>query len=212
MRELKQLEQRCKDYVLASMDADSSHDLAHIERVVKLAKWLAQQEQANEVFVVVAAWLHDLVNYSKDDPKRAQASFDSATKAEGFLKSLGFDGAEISAIQHAIVTHSFSAQVTPRTLEAKIVQDADRLDALGAIGIARCMMVGGRLDRALYDLLDPFCEEREPNDLLYTLDHFFQKLLCLENTFQTDSGQLEAARRTAFMREYLSQLKAEILN
>ena len=119
MRELKELEQRCKDFVLESMESDSSHDLAHIERVVKLAKWLAQKEQANEVIVVAAAWLHDLVNYPKDDPKREQASFDSATHAEGFLKSLGFDGSEISAIQHAIVTHSFSAQVTPRTLEAK---------------------------------------------------------------------------------------------
>ncbi|CUB04889.1 HD domain-containing protein [Marinomonas fungiae] len=212
MRELKQLEQRCKEFVLESMTADSAHDLAHIERVVALAKGLAATEQANQVIVVAAAWLHDLVNYPKDDPKRAQASFDSATKAEAFLKSLGLNGTEISAIQHAIVTHSFSAQVTPRTLEAKVVQDADRLDALGAIGIARCMMVGGRLDRALYDSFDPFCEEREPNDLLYTLDHFFQKLLCLENTFQTDSGQLEAARRTAFMREYLAQLKAEIFN
>lgn len=212
MRELKELEQRCKDFVLESMESDSSHDLAHIERVVKLAKWLAQKEQANEVIVVAAAWLHDLVNYPKDDPKREQASFDSATHAEGFLKSLGFDGSEISAIQHAIVTHSFSAQVTPRTLEAKVVQDADRLDALGAIGIARCMMVGGRLDRALYDLIDPFCDEREPNDLLYTLDHFFHKLLCLETSFQTDSGQLEAARRTAFMREYLAQLRAEIID
>ncbi|SBS35109.1 putative hydrolase [Marinomonas aquimarina] len=212
MRELIELEQRCKDYVLETMDADGAHDLAHIERVVKQAKWLAQQEGANELVVVAAAWLHDLVNYPKDDPKRAQASFDSASKAESFLKSLGLDGAEISAIQHAIVTHSFSAQVTPRTLEAKVVQDADRLDALGAIGIARCMMVGGRLDRSLYDTLDPFCEEREPNDLLFTLDHFFQKLLRLENTFQTDSGQLEAARRSAFMREFLSQLKAEIVS
>lgn len=212
MRELSKLEQRCKEFVQESMDTDRAHDMTHLERVVKQAKQLAREEGANEVIVVAAAWLHDLVNYPKDDPKRAQASFDSATKAEAFLKSLGFDSADISAIQHAIVTHSYSAQMTPRTLEAQVVQDADRLDALGAIGIARCMMVGGRLDRALYEQLDPFCETREPNDWLYTIDHFYKKLLCLDATFQTKSARKEAARRSAFMRDFLVQLESEIVN
>ena len=91
-----------------------------------------------------------------------------------------------------------------------MVQDADRLDALGAIGIARCMMVGGRLDRSLYEALDPFCREREPNDLLYTIDHFYKKLLSLESTFQTLSGRREAQRRSQFMRTFLDQLASEI--
>ncbi|MBJ7550795.1 HD domain-containing protein [Marinomonas ostreistagni] len=192
------------------MAQDSAHDISHIQRVVKQAKCLAIKEDADIKIVSTAAWLHDLVNYAKDDPNRAQASFHSASEAEPLLKELGFAAPEVSAIQHAIVTHSFSAQVTPRTLEAKIVQDADRLDALGAIGVARCMMVGGRLNRSLYELIDPFCQEREPNDLLYTIDHFYKKLLNLESTFQTLSGRQEAQRRSQFMRSFLDQLALEI--
>lgn len=210
MKDLIQLEAQCKEFVLASMASDSAHDLAHIERVVKQAKQLGEAEQAEMSIVLAAAWLHDLVNYPKNHPKRSQASFDSASQSESFLKEIGFACEQVSAIQHAIVTHSFSAQVTPRTLEAKVVQDADRLDALGAIGIARCMMVGGQLDRTLYSIVDPFCDEREPDDMVFTIDHFYQKLLRLECTFQTDSGRQEANRRTLFMRQFITQLKTEI--
>ncbi|MCO4787205.1 MAG: HD domain-containing protein [Marinomonas atlantica] len=210
MYELNELERYFKTYVVKRMQSDNAHDLAHIERVVKQAKRLAADEGAESALVVAAAWLHDVVNYPKDHPNRCQASFDSASSVEPFLKELGFDYSQITAIQHAIITHSFSAQVTPRTLEAQVVQDADRLDALGAIGIARCMMVGGQLSRLLYELEDPFCSEREPNDSEFTLDHFYQKLLRLEATFQTQAGRAEAARRTQFMRKYLEQLRFEI--
>ncbi|WP_417505536.1 HD domain-containing protein [Marinomonas gallaica] len=210
MRESNELERHCKAYIVERMQTDNAHDLAHIERVVKQAKRLAQEVGAESTLVIAAAWLHDVVNYPKDHPKRSQASFDSASLVEPFLKNLGFDHSQVCAIQHAIITHSFSAQVTPRTLEAQVVQDADRLDALGAIGIARCMMVGGQFSRLLYELEDPFCSEREPNDLEFTLDHFYQKLLRLEATFQTHAGRAEAARRTQFMRKYLEQLRFEI--
>lgn len=210
MCETLQLEERCKVFVVDRMALDNAHDLAHIERVVKQAKLLAEDEGADISIVTAAAWLHDLVNYPKDHPRRAQASFESASLAEPFLKELGFDNSQVCAVQHAIVTHSFSAQITPRTLEAQVVQDADRLDALGAIGIARCMMVGGQLSRNLYELQDPFCSEREPDDNVYTIDHFYQKLLRLEATFQTQAGRTVAAVRTAFMRQYLDQLRFEI--
>ena len=98
----------------------------------------------------------------------------------------------------------------PRTLEAKVVQDADRLDALGAVGLARTLMLGGEMQRSFYDEADPFCEARTPDDSLFTLDHLFSKLLKLEDTMQTAGGRLEARQRTQFLRQFLSQLREEI--
>ena len=92
-----------------------------------------------------------------------------------------------------------------------MVQDADRLDSLGAIGIARCLLVGGHLKRPLCDYSDPFCDEREPDDSLFTLDHFYAKLFKLPDTMQTEAGRVEAHHRAERMRGYLDQLRAEIL-
>jgi len=90
------------------------------------------------------------------------------------------------------------------------VQDADRLDSLGAIGIARCLLVGGHLNRPLFDFTDPFCDSREPDDSLYTIDHFYTKLFKLPETMQTEAGREEAQRRAALMQAYLDNLRAEI--
>ncbi len=97
-----------------------------------------------------------------------------------------------------------------KTLEGKILQDADRLDALGAIGIARVFATGGSLKRPFYNIDDPFCKRRIPDDHTWTVDHFFQKLLKLESLMNTKSGKAEAKKRTRILREFLNQLKHEI--
>lgn len=192
------------------MVEDAAHDLAHIERVVANARLLAGSEGAELGVVLPAAWLHDCVNVGKDSPLRRQGSRLSADRAVVLLQQIAYPARWLEAIHHAICAHSFSAAITPRTLEAAVVQDADRLDALGAIGIARTFMVGGQLQRTLYSLDDPFCEEREPDDHRFGLDHFHTKLLRLEQSFTTAAGREEAQRRTAFMRQYLQQLREEI--
>lgn len=207
---LSELERCCERLIKERMVHDAAHDLAHIKRVVNSARQLALSEGASLAIVVPAAWLHDLVNYPKNHPKRAFASIESSEHAHAFLKSIGVPDANIVAIQHAICAHSFSANIVPQTIEAKVVQDADRLDAIGAIGIARCMMVGGQLNRVLYELDDPFCGMREPDDRSFTLDHFYQKLLCLESSFQTESARHEASQRTQFMHTFLQQLRREL--
>jgi len=116
----------------------------------------------------------------------------------------------LDEIAHAIEAHSFSAAVVPRTLEAKVVQDADRLDALGAVGLARTLMLGGEMKRAFYDDVDPFCATRLPDDAVFTLDHLYSKLLTLEGTMQTPGGKAEARLRTKFLRQFLGQLSIEI--
>jgi len=98
----------------------------------------------------------------------------------------------------------------PKTLEGQILQDADRLDALGAIGIARVFATGGSLKRPFYNIDDPFCKRRIPDDKIWTVDHFFQKLLKLESLMNTKSGKAEAKKRTRILKEFLNQLKQEI--
>ncbi len=115
-------------------------------------------------------------------------------------------------MHHAIEAHSFSAGIPPRTLEARIVQDADRLEALGAIGIARCLLTGGTMRTPLYDPDDPFCDRREPDDRSYTLDHFYCKLFKLPGTMQTAAGREEARRRVDYMQGFLAELAGEISN
>ncbi|MDH2433579.1 HD domain-containing protein [Pokkaliibacter sp. MBI-7] len=193
------------------MVEDAAHDLAHIERVVANARRLASTEGAELAIVLPAAWLHDCVNVAKDSPLRSQGSRLSADQAVVLLEQIDYPARWLEAIHHAICAHSFSAAITPRTLEAAVVQDADRLDALGAIGIARTFIVGGQLQRTLYSLDDPFCTEREPDDLYFGLDHFYTKLLRLEQSFITAAGRAEAAERTQFMWCYLSQLQQEIV-
>ena len=195
---------------VASSD-DPAHDLNHFKRVVTMAKKLCVQENAKMEVVVPAAWLHDLVIVPKNSPLRSQASKLSAEKALEFLREINYPQEFHQDIAHAIEGHSFSANIEVRTLEAKIVQDADRLDGLGAIGIARCFAVAGMLKRSFYQAEDPFCEKRNPDDQKYTIDHFYQKLFKTADTLKTRSGQIEGVSRVQYMKQYLEFLKSEII-
>ncbi len=207
--DLAELEQRCVR-ALAPHVGDAAHDLEHVRRVVRHARQLAAAEGARLEIVVLAAWLHDCVTVPKDSPQRSQASRLAAEQARRWLAEWDCPAAWLPDIAHAIEAHSFTAGIAPRTLEAKVVQDADRLEALGATGLARCLMLGGALGRPLYAPEDPFCEHRAPDDRTATVDHFFAKLLRLEATMQTASGRQEARQRTDFLRAFLAQLRREI--
>lgn len=201
---------RSKMLAVAAQASDSAHDILHFERVVKAAALLAKEEGAEWRVVEPAAWLHDLVIVPKISPLRAQASRLSAEAAIQFLREENYPEEYFASIAHAIEAHSFSAGVAPQTLEARVVQDADRLDALGAVGIARCFVTAGILQRPLYAEDDPFCDLREPDDLNYTLDHFEQKLLRLPAMMATAAGRREAERRARVMRDYLAAFRVEI--
>ena len=207
---LEQLQQQCLGFLGKSIPADAAHDLSHIKRVVKNCAYLTDIESANSLVTVAAAWLHDCVAVAKDSPLRSQGSRLAADAAIVFLAEISYPEELLPEVYHAIEAHSFSADIPPRSLEAQVVQDADRLDSLGAIGIARCLLVGGHLNRPLFDFTDPFCDSREPDDSQYTIDHFYAKLFKLPDTMQTEAGRTEAHRRAALMREYLDNLRNEI--
>jgi uncharacterized protein len=188
---------------------DPAHDLLHFKRVATLAKKLASQEGGQLEVVIPAAWLHDWINFPKNDPRRSQASQLSSEAVQNLLIEMNYPSHWIPAIGHAIEAHSFSADRETRTLEAKIVQDADRLDALGAIGIARCFATAGIMGSSFYSADDIMAKNREPDDRRYAIDHFFKKLFKISNTLKTEAGRREAERRIQLMNEFLKHLQEE---
>ena len=203
---------RCRAHLAAQPGADAAHDLAHSARVVAWAERLARDEGADRAVVVPAAWLHDAVHVPKTHPDRARASRLAADAARGWLAAEGYPADRLDAVAHAIEAHSYTAGVPPETAEARVVQDADRLDALGAVGIARCYAMSGVFGSALAHPTDPVPSEppgRELDDRRWATDHFFVKLLGLPATMRTAAGRAEAERRAAFMRAFLDRLRRE---
>lgn len=199
-----------KKKVKKILENDSAHDFEHTMRVYKNAQKICKKEKANEKLVLSAALLHDIVSYPKSDKRSKTSSIKSAKKSKKILEKLYFTKEEIIIISDAINDHSFSRNKIPKTLEGQILQDADRLDALGAIGIARVFATGGSLKRPFYNIDDPFCKRRIPDDHTWTVDHFFAKLLKLESLMNTKSGKIEAKKRTRILKEFLNQLKQEV--
>ena len=189
---------------------DAAHDFDHIMRVFKNAQNICKKENANEKLVLSAVLLHDIISYPKSDKRSKLSSIKSAEESKKILKKFNFTKEDIQIISDAIRDHSFSRNVIPTTLEGKILQDADRLDAIGAIGIARVFAVGGSEKRPFYNIQDPFCKSRIPDDKIWTLDHFYRKLLKLESLMNTKSGKIEAKKRTRVLKNFLNELKKEI--
>ena len=179
-------------------------------RVYKNAKKICNEEKVNPKLVLSAALLHDIVSYPKSDKRSKLSSIRSAELSKKILKKYDFSDEEIQIISDAIRDHSFSQNKIPQTIEGKILQDADRLDALGAIGIARVFAVAGSEKRRFYNTDDPFCKKRDPDDQKWSLDHFYKKLLLLESRMNTSSGKVEAKIRTKILRNFLIELKQEL--
>jgi uncharacterized protein len=189
---------------------DSAHDEAHIVRVWKNAFKISEKEGGDLDVLQASTFLHDCIWVSKNSPLRSQASRMAAEKSHSLLRDYGWSTEMCDKVYHAIQAHSFSANVTPLTLEAKILQDADRLDAIGYIGIARCFSLGGMLERTLYNVDDPAAKFRDLDDRSNTLDHFQTKLLHLTGGFQTKTGQEMAVSRTQVLQDYFDGLIEEV--
>ncbi|MCX6670022.1 MAG: HD domain-containing protein [Methanothrix sp.] len=190
--------------------ADPAHDFSHIMRVYRNAQIIGEREGADMQVLLLAALLHDAGSESKLSEGSTESESPSLKMAEDFLKKKGLPEDVRKRVLYAVEVHRFSKGIVPATLEARILQDADRLDALGAIGIARVFLTGGALGRALYSPVDPFCRSREPDDQRWNLDHFFRKLLKLESGMHTRTARKLAARRADVLKRYLSDLQEEI--
>ena len=177
---------------------DPAHDFEHVMRVYRNAEKLCKTETGNKKLVLTSVLLHDIIK-SKNQKNSAEKS---AKLAEKILKDNDFSSDEISIVSNAIREHSFS--------KGKILQDADRLDAIGAIGLARVFSFSGSHNRSFYDPNDPFSKNRNLNDGKWALDHFYEKLLKLEVKMNTKTGKLLAKNRTKILKNFLKEIRREI--
>lgn len=199
--------------VSSYLATEPEHDLSHALRV---ALWTVRIG-GSEISVrdaVAAALCHDLVCSPKDSPEKSADAAKSARVARQLLPKYGFSPESVCTIALAVEDHSYSRWVKPKTPLGRALQDADRLEALGAIGIMRTLSTGGALKRSLLCSEDPWASDRAFNDRMYSLDHFFTKLLRIQHSMCTDLGQQEADRRTqvleAFLKELAFELEAEL--
>lgn len=206
------LQESIKRKVMSMLEGrEPSHDYQHIMRVYKNAMLIGQLEGANMEILLTAVLLHDITIYPKGNTKSARSSDDSADMAENILQNYGYPQNIIDSISYCIRVHSYSKQIVPTSLEGRILQDADRLDALGATGIARMFSVSGSEKRTFYRDDDPFCRSsREPDDSQWTLDHFHTKLLKLKDLMHTKTAKKIAEQRTKFMLLFIRQMEKEI--
>ncbi|NAS31777.1 HD domain-containing protein [Flavobacteriaceae bacterium R38] len=193
-------------------DAEGGHDWFHIERVYKNALLISKEEKADHFIVSLGALLHDIADskfYNGDESVGPK-------KAREFLTSLYVDEKVIVHVENIIKHISFKGGNTEQTFtspELAIVQDADRLDAIGAIGIARTFNYGGFKNRALYDPEVPpnlkMTKEEYKKSTAPTINHFYEKLLLLKNRMNTVTGKKLAEKRHLFMEHYLDQFYKE---
>jgi uncharacterized protein len=193
-----------------SKDEDGAHDLSHIVRVWHSAKAIHREEGGDLEALAAAVLLHDCVQVAKDSPLRSKASLLAANESRVRLEALGWEPARIDIVACAIESHSFSAGIVPTSVEGCILQDADRLDAIGLSGIARCFYTAGRLGSRLYDLADPGAKTRPLDDVRNALDHFPKKLLTLEGGFKTRKGQELARERNQRVLEFYRAMLSEV--
>jgi uncharacterized protein len=199
---------RLLTHVRATLHGDPGHDVEHCLRVALWSLRLAPDLPRRPV--VAAALLHDIVNVPKTSEHRARASELCADEARRLLPEYGFDPEEVSVIARSILDHSYSRGATPRSDLGRALQDADRLEALGILGVFRTISTGTKMGTHYFDPEDPWAKERALDDRRYSVDHFFTKLLLLPATFHTEAGKAEAERRAQRMRRLLSELGEEL--
>lgn len=191
---------------------DDSHGFGHLCRVSDLAVRFAEKEEAHKLTVFAAGMLHDIISLPKNHPESSKSSLLAANRAEELLESIGFPKELIPKVHHAIHAHSFSAKVSPETIEAKCLQDADRMEALGAFGLMRVFYCCGMYGTKILDEEDPLAESRPLADKKYSLDHFEVKLLTLYKTMQTSSGRNIAYSLSEFLRDFRKRLLQDYSN
>ncbi|MEE2903753.1 MAG: HD domain-containing protein [Myxococcota bacterium] len=197
------------EYARQNLSSDPGHDYAHALRVALCALEIADGV-SDARSIIAAALLHDIVNPPKNSPLRKRASELSAERAMELLPNFGFDKVRVENIAAAIRDHSYSRGAIPDSLLGQILQDADRLEALGAVGIMRCVATGVQMGGELFHSTDPWARDRELDEQKFAVDHFFTKLFKLPNTMQTKKGRDEALRRVGVMQRFLDDLGQEL--
>ena len=190
---------------------DVSHDFYHAMRVLNLAERISKKEEADLEIITPAALFHDAIVYNKHHSSSKNEVNESAKYAVEVLSKIKeYPKEKIMQVEQSIQQCSFRKGINPKTIEAKILQDADRLEATGAISIMRTFASTGQWGRPFCDPKDPFCKNRETNTKSYALDLFFERLLKVENLMHTKMAKKLARRRTQFLRDFLEEFRLEL--
>jgi uncharacterized protein len=198
----------------ATASGQLAHDHLHVERVYRWCVYLADQYQADVELAGAAGLLHDLVHIPKSSPDRPLGSEQSAAAAGGLLQQSGYTTEQAAAVVEAIRTCSWSRGLSPTADLGRILQDADRLDAIGAIGIARCFSCAQEMvdsTSALYHPQMPLAaNERALDDRQFALDHFAAKLLKLSADMHFPLARQEAQRRHQMLEDFARAMAADV--
>lgn len=191
----------------------SHHDKSHVERVYNLAVRLANEENADLDVVRAATLLHDIARAMEDEGKIADHATEGAKMARKILEEIDFPKEKVAKVIHCIEAHRFKKGMKAESLEAKILQDADRLDIIGAIGIARVFTRGGWGNKPIYDPTIP-PKEKYDGKSLTSVNHIYEKILKVKDTINTNTAKEIAEERHKFVEQFLERLlrewKAEI--
>lgn len=195
----KEILEKVEAYIKQTfLEEGTGHDYFHIERVVINARKIVKKEKADDFLVELAAWVHDIGDY-----KLHNGVDRSEELITNFLNSLDLDKALIDRVNEIVSQVSFSKGNKPTSIEAEIVQDADRLDAIGAVGIARCFAYGGSVGNVLYNPEDSSKDSS-------SLQHFYDKLFKLKDLMNTNSAKEIAEERHQYMKGFVQQFYREV--
>lgn len=191
---------------------DASHDWDHVARVLRLALTIAKKEKADEEVVAAAVIFHDWVKLHPTKGKIDKSSAYSARAAEQILNSIkDFPAEKIAAVKRAIYEHTFSLGIRPKSVESRAVQDADRLDSMGAVGIMRIFAFAGAIGARLFCTYDPFCRtQRTPEAYRYGLDWVPARLKKLPARMNTPTGKKMARMRVQTLKLWMASLEREL--
>jgi uncharacterized protein len=209
-------EGKLKDYLIeiasrTIINNDPSHDILHALRVLKNCEIIAKEEGGDIEILIPGALFHDVVCYPKNHEKSNLSTIESANLTGEILRGVDFyPKNKIESVHSIICECSFSKGCKPSTLESKILQDADRLEATGCIAIMRTFASAGQMGNTFYNKNDPFCEKREPDSMNYALDLFYTRLLRVKDIMNTETAKVLAIKRTEDLEKFLDCLKGEI--
>ncbi|ACJ15826.1 metal-dependent phosphohydrolase [Thermococcus onnurineus NA1] len=186
--------ERAREFAMSFFEREGTHGFSHVERVFNLCMHIGREEGADLEILALAALLHDVARPLESVGKVEDHAAEGARIARQYLRSLGYPEEKVEAVAHAIEAHRFSRGPEPATLEAKILSDADKLDAIGAIGIARVFMYSGEHGR----------------DIEASLRHFEEKILKLKDLMYTETAKKMAEERHRFTEEFIERIRREI--
>ena len=190
----RKLIEKTREFAKGFFEREGTHGFSHVERVFNLCMHIGREEGADLEVLALAALLHDVARPLEDSGEVEDHAVEGAKIAKRFLLSLGYPEEKAEAVAHAIEAHRFSRGPEPRTLEAKILSDADKLDAMGAIGIARVFMYSGEHGR----------------DIEASLEHFEEKILKLKDLMYTETARKIAEGRHEFTVRFIERIRREI--